>query len=141
MSATFQGVGTLQFSPDNKYAQFVSGSVNTPASSSQTVDLANFTTGSYFLRVQIAAQAFENTSDNIDYSILFNGVQVERIYYLQGFNTYRDARTDYYYLIPPFTNVIITGRNDGSSTAIAIGVMVSGTVHGTIEQLDLEVNE
>ena len=141
MSGIFQGVGTLQFSPDNKYAQFVSGSVDTPAVATQTVDLANFTTGSYYLRMQIAPQAFSNTTDNIDYQIKFNNVQIERIYYLQGYNVYRDARTDYYYLIPPFTNVIVTGRNDGSNTAIPVGIMMSGTVHGTIEQLELELNE
>ena len=141
MTATFQGIGTLQFSPDNKFAQFLSGSVDTPASSTQTVDLADFTTGSYFLRMQLAAQAFSNTTDNIEYQIIFNDVQIERIYYLQGYAAYRDARTDYYYLIPPFTNVIVKGRNDGSSTAIPIGVMMSGTVHGAIEQLDLEVEQ
>ena len=141
MSATFQGVGTLQFSPDNKYVQFVSGSVDTPASSTQTVELANFTTGSYYLRMQIAAQVFSNTTDNIDYEIMFNGVQIERIYYLQGYHVYNYGRTNYYYIIPPFTNVVVTGRNDGSSTAIPLGVMMSGTVHGAIEQLDLEVND
>ena len=140
MSGTFQGVGTLQFSPDNKYAQFISGSIDTPASSTQTVDLANFTTGSYYLRMQIAAQAFENTTDNIDFQIIFDGVQIERIYYLQGYNAYNYGRTNYYYIIPPFTNVIVTGRNDGSSTAIPVGVMMAGTVHGTVEQFDLELN-
>ena len=141
MSGTFQGVNTLQFSPDNKYAQFLSGRVNTPASSTQVVNLANFTTGSYFLRLQIAAQYFSNSTDNVDYRIKFNDVEIERIYYLQGYNAYRDARTDYYYMIPPFTNVLVTGRNDSTSTAVPIGVMMSGTVHGTIEQLDLEVEQ
>ena len=141
MSGTFSGVGTLQFSPDNKYAQFVSGSVDTPASTSQTVTLANFTTGSYYLRMQIAAQVYSNTSDNIDFQIKFDDQTIERIYYLQGYNAYRDARTDYYYLIPPFTTVLVTGRNDAAASAIPIGIMMSGIVYGTIEQLDLRLDK
>ena len=44
MSATYQGVNTLQFTPDNKYCYWYSGEFT---SSTSLKKLGEFTTGSY----------------------------------------------------------------------------------------------
>ena len=118
----------LQFTDDNKYASLYSGEINTDGTTTTNNILADFTTQSNYLVAQIAFQTYNNHSDNMDFRINFNGVNIERIYYLASTNTYNYSRTNFYWLIPPFTHVTLTGRNDGSATAIPVGVAVSAEV-------------
>jgi len=137
MTGTFEGVGSLQFTPDNKYCYFYSGDITTASS---TARLADFTTNSEYiycktLKMNIAS----NTISGVDYrfEVKFNGVTVLIEFLTNPYAGRQPADSDNYYLIiPPFTNVTIdffTSSGDKASCATMVG-----EVHGAIEQENLE---
>jgi len=136
MSGTFQGVGTLQFTPDNKHVFAASGSIS--ITSEKT--LLEFETQSYYLKIQIAAVAFGVSNEDFKYRIKYNNTQIQEIYYIDTYKNYDDDARDFYYIIPPFTTLTITGESVGGTSG-DLGAIVSGTVHGAIEQFSLEVKE
>jgi len=139
MTATFQGVGTLQFTPDNKYAFITSGEQSTPATT-DPVTLLEFDTQSYYL---VAKALFSYSdgfdSDNMQHSILFNDFNIFT-YMVTGATTYTEPDNTVPLIIPPFTNVKMQTKNF-SGNARTIWNMITASVHGPIEQFDLEVKE
>lgn len=139
MSATFQGIGSLQFSPDNKYVQAFSGikSVN----NTETTMLEVSTNSEYFyltLRFGYGAFAGAGTSDDFLARIYLDDVEILS-------QVARDAShpDDFTPIIvlQPFTTLKTTLENITGTGNREMSFMVNGTVHGAIEQLDLEVKE
>ncbi len=134
MSGTFQGVGTLQFSPDNKHAQIFSGAIS--ANNIETT-LLEYSTNSEYHMAQIIFNVVSNTTSDMDFKLYLNNVNILDM----GLSSFREQ---WYYpipiMIPPFSTVKITGRNNSSSGAEDLAASVISSVHGPIEQFNLEVN-
>ena len=118
MSGTFQGVNTLQFTPDNKRAYAYSGELST---SGTGVTFLNFDTNSEYLEAIIQTGNTQNDSDVIEWSYVLNNVEVV-IYNSEGRGSSdRDHLEPFYLIIPPFTNVKVIGKsiNGGNKAGFA----------------------
>jgi hypothetical protein len=135
MSGTFQGVGTLQFSPDNKHAQIFSGSVS--ANNIETT-LLEYSNNSEYHMAQVLFNVISNTTSDMDFKLYLNDVNILDM----GLSSFREQ---WYYpipiMIPPFSTIKITCRNNSSSDAEDVAASVISNVHGAIEQFSLEVKE
>jgi hypothetical protein len=134
MTGTFEGVGTLQFSPDNKYAYAYSGS-QVPNSTDETT-LMEFKTESEYL-VGVGAFDYDNEENmRIRWRIYFNDVIV-------AYPTSRFQDTDVNpvnvleLIIPPFTTVKFTAQ-ESSATTDELFARFTGKVKGAVEQKNLE---
>jgi len=135
MTGTFEGVGTLQFTPDNKMAYAVSGIIN--VNNLETTAL-EFTTNSEYLISKL--QVLNGTDSNEDflYRVFFNNIVIAQWRCLQL--TTIDINMPNYYnlIIPPFTTVKVTGQNNTSSTIRVHSATLVAKVNGAIEQQNLE---
>ena len=75
MSGTFQGVGTLQFSPDNQRVYAYTGLVETSNDQSE-VEMIQFTTGSEYLTLLIQFSGDTERSDDLACRIYFNNTEI-----------------------------------------------------------------
>ena len=134
MTGTFEGVGTLQFSPDNKFAYAYSGGVNVPASTEAT--LLEFKNNSEYIvaNFQFGIHA-KNQSDNSTFILYLNDVV---IWYDEKEDT-ESAGFDspLIIIIPPFSTIKITGQITGAGD-ILHNANMTGKVKGAIEQENLE---
>jgi len=138
MTGTFEGVGSLQFTPDNKYAFAYSGSKTVTATPS---DLLAFKNNSEYLvgefKPQQATAAAEG--DDMLVNIYFNNIII--VGYVMGKNAFTEydpaATTETKLIVPPFTSVRVEMDNlsGGSSTMC---VNFTAKVGGAIEQENLE---
>jgi hypothetical protein len=136
MTGTFEGLKTLQFSPDNKYAQIMSGETETPASTDDTT-LLEFTTEGYYLVAKfLFSYSDPFDSDNMEHGILFNDLRVFS-YGVTGATTYTEPDNTVPLIIPPYTNVKMNTKNYSGNARTIYNLMVA-KVKGTIEQIDLE---
>ena len=141
MSGTFQGSATLQFTPDNKHAYYFSGMI-AGAASGTVKSLGTFSTNSEFIVGTIQALGpVESTSNNGGRTVLYIYYNDELVLtLLNDFDTGNMMQSSMANIvIPPFTNVEIK-YTDSSGATYLTGAMVTGKVHGAIEQFDLEVN-
>tara|TARA_R100000655_G_C2937242_1_gene185050 strand:- start:112 stop:531 length:420 start_codon:yes stop_codon:yes gene_type:complete len=139
MSGTFQGVNTLQFSPDNKYVQAFSG-VQT-ISNTETTLLEVSTNSEYFyltLKYGYGALAGAGTSDDFIFRIYLDNIEI-----LSQIAKDATEPDDFapIVILPPFTTLKTTAENLSGSASREISVILNGTVHGAIEQFSLEVKE
>ena len=135
MTGTFEGVGSLQFTPDNKFAYAYSGSIDVDENE---ITLIEERTNSEYIVAQIQFNNLEE-DDVEDYlhKIYLNDVVVQG--FIQG-------RTDYDnkyesaipIIIPPFTTFKLTSQNITNTESHAEVVSLTGSVHGAIEQENLE---
>jgi len=133
MTGTFEGVGTLQFSPDNKRAYAYSGGVSTVAATDVT--LLQFTTGSeyHIAKIQFWYDA-NGSGSNIEFKTSFNDVKITTIIVTDS----NDAEwcTPVELIIPPFTTVHIEAKNFTGTEAVLASLTTK--VKGAIEQQNLE---
>ena len=138
MTGVFEGVGTLQFTPDNKHAYAYSGNIAIPTSTDTTV--LDFTTGSEYIMsnfVWFGDIAYLSSSKVIVYKIQFNDVIVyDNSRLTHSAHSWADQDV-IPFIIPPFTNVkaIIFTDDTGEQT---FGCAITGKVKGAIEQENLE---
>jgi len=131
MTGTFEGVGSLQFSPDNKYAQIFSGQVVATGGATET--LFEFTTGGEYIMGELCFTENERGSNAIELKGFLNGVRIIDYEYDAS---PMDTRNVYPILIPPYTTFLFQ--------FIAQGTNINGTawfvgkVQGPIEQQNLE---
>jgi len=136
MSGTFEGVGTLQFTPDNKFCSAYSGTKTTDGSVwSANTELLNFTTASEYIISKFYMTTDMITGNNLFVRIKFNGITVLDLK-TDGNPPYSPEFRDYELVIPPFTEVIFSFGTQAVTTT-ATGFL-SGKVKGAIEQIDLE---
>ena len=132
MTGTFEGIGSLQFTPDNKMAYAYSGNV---ASSSSDITLLRFTTGSEYHNAIVQYWYNANGSGyNIKFHVQFNDVEVAVTFVTDSF---LDEFTQMHLVIPPFTDVHIQVTNESSGTESVLASFTS-KVYGAIEQENLE---
>ena len=133
MSGTFEGVGSLQFTPDNKRAYAYSGIV---AVDNNEPTLLEFETNSEYLDTKIMIFNESGSGDDMRYKVKFNGIVVASMYANSGNDFLLD--TPILMVIPPFTTVLITADNISSGTNRNHTAHIKAKVKGAIEQIDLE---
>lgn len=137
MTGTFEGVGSLQFTPDNKYAQIFSG-VKTVNNSTAT--MYEFTTESEYLVSHVSFSDGEGYSSGqyLESKILFDDVIVIQIYNVPNtaYNDHNDL-VPLPIMIPPFTKVTCTMKSNIDSDHDLTAYFI-GKVGGAIQQENLE---
>jgi len=135
MTGTFEGVGSLQFSPDNKFAYAYSGIIGVVGSE---ITLLLMETNSEYILSEL--QILQGTTSNEDfkYKVFFNNVIVAQWHCLQVTDKEINIPNAYFLTIPPFTIVKVTAENTSSGTSREHSVTLTGKVHGAIEQQNLE---
>ncbi len=119
------GIGTsLNYIRNFCYAY--SGQVSTVSSNDMT--LLEFETGSELLRIQLSMVTFGVTSEDFKYKINFNSQQINEVYFVDTFDSYTEDSRNFFYIIPPFTKVKITGNSVGGGAG-TIGAMLAGEIH------------
>lgn len=130
MSGTFEGLGTLQFTPDNKFAYAYSGMI--VGSTSVKTTYLEFTTNSEYVNAIIQNGSTNETTRKTLY-IYFNDILLVRN---DIDNAYAFPNT-YSVTIPPFTTVKIQIQLSGDD-GMSSWVTLNGKVKGAIEQQNLE---
>jgi len=136
MTGTFEGVGSLQFTPDNKFA-YAYQSLSIADSGSETVTYFNFITGSEYLVGKLIGGRNMKSSGEITVEITFNDVTVFKTKSDNGVTATYNApfSAEVPIIIPPFTNVKIIVSSD-QQDEVSIGLNCK--VNGAIEQENLE---
>ena len=133
MTGTFEGLGTLQFTPDNKYCWAYSGPVSTTDSGSSS--LLDFTTNSEYIVGTFTPYHGAATTQNMQFTLKFNGLEIAQV---SSREAYDFARANpIHIIIPPFTNVSVEALGLESGTNNTMAVIV-GKVKGAVEQINLE---
>jgi len=135
MTGTFEGVGTLQFSPDNKFAYIYSGA-STITSGSYTTNL-DFKNNSEYILAEYQISTLESTSTDLFYKIFINDVLIIAQFCNNSFQTYPYGMSPYKFVIPPFSHVVIQAQR-GSGSDFEVYHIITGKVKGAIEQENLE---
>jgi hypothetical protein len=135
MSGTFQGVGTLQFSPDNKFCSAQSGVITV---NNVETNLLEFSNNSEYLILHINPFYTQYNSDVILFKIHINDIVVYSSFFTANATSLNSSEILTLY-VPPFTTIKITGQNTTDANSRDIGVSVFGEVKGAIEQFNLEV--
>ena len=136
MVGTFEGLTTLQFTPDNKHAFVYSGSIQ----ATSEITAFEFQTLSYYLVGKIQFTTDAGTSNDLANRVYINNNQVSG-------TSYADTRQNeninqpILVIVPPFTTLKATGENVTSGSNLQFHAIGTFQVLGSIEQLDLEVKE
>jgi hypothetical protein len=141
MTGTFEGVGSLQFTPDNKMAYAYSG-FYTAAVSQAGIDVLTFTTNSEYIEATLIFNGFTAPTeptygDDGTMEVKFNGVQIAVV----KCGTAAEVMPSNVFLnliIPPHTLVNVKLESEGANTSVGASVLLTGKVNGAIEQENLE---
>jgi len=134
MSGTFSGVGTLQFTPDNQFAQAVSGDTIVTGSLGSPDTILEFETQSYYLLCKVAWSSLTVGGNDETVGIYFDDNLIFESRYSTGSNTTNDQPLPL--IIPPFTNFKFKYGMEASNNAT---VVLTAKVRGAIEQFNLEL--
>tara|TARA_Y100001938_G_scaffold99303_1_gene135808 strand:+ start:386 stop:814 length:429 start_codon:yes stop_codon:yes gene_type:complete len=139
MAGTFQGIGTLQFTPDNKHAY----AYNNYVSSTTAGAKLDFTTGGEYIIGQFALGPLINPTDTTDgkKSIAEIKFNTETVMTLNSDAAAQDQQTPQTakMVVPPFTRVQFNVKGQVDSTSYTGTATFTGKVKGPILQFDLEV--
>ncbi len=151
MSGTFSGVGTLQFTPDNKHAYAYSGEFT--AIDNMEIKL-EFETTSYYLVGEVRFCGFTDMgspasgstascrvcfSDQTTATVNTNPQLVIAQLKTDGSQEDMPFSDTAKIIIPPFTKVQFFVDGSTGNTSYDGGIMFTGEVKGPIEQFDLEL--
>ena len=136
MSGTFQGPGTLQFTPDNKKVTAYSGAVSV---NNTNVTLLEFTTTSYYLDVNVLIGSESSSNDDLNLIISLDNETIYHANFNNTFQAYIYGSNTLNFIITPFTAFKLTMKNTSASTIHNCFAVLTGKANGTIEQFDLEV--
>jgi len=134
MTGVFEGVGTLQFTPDNKHAYGFSGSIGVNATEET---LLEFKTNSEYLDAIILFSYVQAVTENFFYKIYFNDILVQG-YITTDSAIYTSPDNLIPIIIPPFTNVKLRAINSTDNNIRQQLVSIKAKVKGAIEQENLE---
>lgn len=139
MTGTFEGVGSLQFSPDNKYCLAYSGTLPTTTSSQTALEV---TTNSEY----VIFEAF--FTGPIDFSDPTAGREAnwqlslndDIIAHIRTDTSEGDIKNQGHliFMAPPFTTIKIEVDGNDSASGFSNCVLLTGKVYGAIEQENLE---
>jgi len=135
MTGTFEGVGSLQFTPDNKRAYAFSGIVGVDENE---ITLLEWRSESEYLEGLVLFNYYDNDSDAYRCRIYFNDVVVQGFVYY-GKKDYKD-NNEYPVpiIVPSFTNVKLTLQNIDNTNERSHIVSFTSKVKGAIQQENLE---
>jgi len=135
MTGVFEGVGSLQFSPDNKYAYGFSGSIIN--GDGETDNLLLFKTNSEYIDTQFEVGfGDQRFNDDMLIQLYLNDVVVAANVYNNNYEIGYDKRFNV--IIPPFTNVKVEVVKKSGTGNVPVFLWLVGKVHGAIEQENLE---
>lgn len=125
-SSNPSGVGSgINYVGNHAYAH--SGKIET-ANQSVEVPMLRFATGNSYIDSKIVLQHAESTTDDINFSVLFNGETI--IEHTASRVDLSVISSNYLpILIPPFTEVLIQARNDGGDSPRTVYAVVRGEVY------------
>jgi len=134
MTGTFEGLATLQFTPDNKYAY----AYNRLLVNNTTATFIEFTTEGYYLVGTIQMGRNMKSGAETDFLLLYNDITVYSAKYDNGAGQtlVMPTQAPLPIIIPPFTNVKLQCEVNDDADTIALGL--TAKVGGTIEQENLE---
>jgi|TARA_R110000824_G_scaffold115193_1_gene266216 hypothetical protein len=134
MTGVFEGVGTLQFSPDNKYCYAYSGSISPNSNAAPETTALLFTTQSYYSLIKLNWTC-SSTSSTVDqfFRILMNDIIIFDSVAEDDETATGQSPLDL--IIPPFSKFEIKVGNAATSP---FTVLLVGEVKGAIEQENLE---
>jgi hypothetical protein len=135
MTGVFEGVGTLQFSPDNKHAYAYSGEIGVGG---PTVTLLTVKAESEYLCSEIQIMNGTTSNEDFKYVVYFNDVVVALWHFLYASTIHQSMPNTLHLTIPPFTTVKVTAENETSSTERNHTAVLTAKVKGAIQQIDLE---
>ena len=138
MTATFQGIGTLQFTPDNKHAFAYAPETNAPSGGGTALE---FETQSYYLICKLTVGSINDYINNVEMKLLLDDVVIFDNEYGNTAQEYNTGTEPYRFIIPPFTKFTLTFENESGGGSSNWHAMLMADVKGTIEQFDLEVKE
>jgi len=139
MTGTFEGVGTLQFTPDNKHAYAYSGLI---VSHTTAVTVLDFTTNSEYIEgcFQLNGAVDDDSPADVTLAsanVSFNETSIFIL--VTGNNVHRAAMSvSQKIIIPPFTRVIIVVDMEAIAADQYASVIFTGKVGGAIQQENLE---
>jgi len=134
MAGTFEGLTTLQFTPDNKHAFVYSGTTI----ATDEITAFEFQTLSYYLVGKIQFTTDASTSNDLANRIYIDNNQISG-------TSYTDTRQNeninqpISIIVPPFTTLKATGENMTSGSDLKFHAIGTFKVLGTIEQFDLRL--
>jgi hypothetical protein len=153
MSGTFNGIGTLQFTPDNKHAYFYGGE---HTAHDATTKRGEFETGSYFLVGEVRFSGYSDMGSPAagatgSMRVVFNNyndTSPSTIPNQNVLNFKTDGATEDQpftdtakIIIPPFTLVQFWTDASTGNTSYDGTISAIFDVKGSIEQFSLEVKE
>jgi hypothetical protein len=120
------GKGIRYIGKDHCYA--FSGAVS---ATNAYATILEFTTGSGFILAQFQCEiAHDYTGDNQSFRFHFNDVIVQHYVVTGAVPNGFGASTPVIFLIPPFTKVLVDGRNESSADPYDRFVTLTGRVYG-----------
>jgi len=137
MTGTFEGVGSLQFTPDNKWCYAYSGLTSVSGSLTTMLDIQ--TNSEYIVvTIELNGNRAGIGQAQIQFKILLNGVTIMfNIWDQSTINQYSDDLTVTRLLIPPHTSALVQVAQS-SGTNRNMEITLTGEVYGAIEQENLE---
>jgi len=96
------------------------------------VTLLNFVTGPSFLKGELHINNGSGSGDDMRYYVYFNDEAITQIYAGTS-DVFNQFQFPLEYIIPPFTKVLITGRNVGSGSLRAHNANLTGKVYSGAE--------
>jgi len=118
MSGTFSGIGSLQFTPDNKHAYAYSGSKDT----STEKTLLDFTTNSEYLKGRFEFNADFSTGGGAGMRVQIFLDDIMIVEERDTSNNWLTGDNEFHVIVPPFTNVkvkVLGGSQDANINFIA----------------------
>ena len=136
MTGTFEGLTTLQFTPDNKFCYAYSG--NILIASAATVALLEFTTGNEYIEAIITGGRNMKSGAETTTQILFNDQIVFSSKYDNGasLTLVPPYNTNIFMIVPPFTKFVLQATPEDATETLSLIFM--GKVGGAIQQQNLE---
>jgi len=135
MTGTFEGVGSLQFTPDNKHAYAYSGEVDIDNAATTMLE---FQTNSEYLISKTQIMNGTTSNEDFKYFVYYNNIVIARWHFLYASTIHQSMPNVLDLVIPPFTTVKITGENETSGTGRNHTAVLTAKVSGAIEQQNLE---
>jgi len=138
MTGAFEGVGSLQFSPDNKFAYAYSGIV---VIGDSEISLLDVKTQSEYIHIRWEWNYTTTTdlisSDDYTFFVYLNDVKLTAVVTSTS-DRFNENSKYKIFLVPPFSNIKITAVNKSDSTTHNCYSSLIGKVYGAIEQENLE---
>lgn len=113
-----------------RFTYAYSGVISVSATSGNTDEFLNFTSGSGVIKARFYWAFSETSGDSLETNILFNGT---RVWASEGAHSASQNPMQVYVdlIIPPFTKVVTSAENKSGATPRDMTCTMAGRVYGT----------